>query len=137
MQQHTTLIPFAYSILIQHTDPQSFLTTAQILKGIGVSAYLGILSKITNADVLTVAASILAVESTQRAWIRSGAQHEDGIGGAFDTALDFDQVCTSLLSPLLHHPPGPLDSELTLFLLLCILRGSHASSALHSLLPPQ
>lgn len=51
------------------TDAQSFLKTAATLEGVGVSAYDGAGQYIKDADLLTAAGSIVAVEARHAAYL--------------------------------------------------------------------
>ncbi|TID24183.1 ferritin-like domain-containing protein [Venturia nashicola] len=71
----------------------SFVATASVLEGVGVSAYLGAAASISTKAYLTAAASILTVESRHNAYLRA-ALKESPFAQPFDTPLDFDEVYT-------------------------------------------
>ncbi len=52
------------------TDPAMFAATAQVLEDTGVRAYLGQAAHIFQPKILTVAATILAIEARHSSWIR-------------------------------------------------------------------
>ncbi|SNX84125.1 related to stress response protein rds1p [Melanopsichium pennsylvanicum] len=90
------------------TDVESFLTTARILEGVGVSAYLGAAQNITSKDAVEQAGSILLVEGQHQSYLI--AQTNDGgnsIPSPFATPLDFKQVY-SLAAPFIESCPESL-----------------------------
>ncbi|PIA92701.1 hypothetical protein CB0940_05068 [Cercospora beticola] len=76
-----------------YTDAQSFLATANILEGVGVSAYLGAAKYIKSADYLTAAGAILTVESRHSSYLRNvQSPPQSPFPAPFDIPLEFNEV---------------------------------------------
>jgi hypothetical protein len=81
-------------------DVVSFLGLAGAIENVGVSAYLGAASKITDPEYLTAAAAILTTEARHQAWIASaGSAKPKGppFSGAYDTPRASPSPCFPLL----------------------------------------
>jgi len=75
------------------TTPAEFIQLASVLEGVGITAYLGAAALISSDAYLTVAASILTVESRHNAYLRY-ALGESPFPQAFDAPLDYNEVHT-------------------------------------------
>jgi hypothetical protein len=73
------------------TDAQSFLQTAAVLENVGVAAYDGAGQFIENADLLTAAGSIVAVEARHAAYLNL-ITGESPFPAAYETPMTPDEV---------------------------------------------
>ncbi|KDQ19866.1 hypothetical protein BOTBODRAFT_51245 [Botryobasidium botryosum FD-172 SS1] len=86
-------------------DVNSFVALSLVFEGVGVAAYTGAAQFLSTPAFLTTAASILATESRQEAWVGSDVLKENPWGSAFETPLSLNEVF-SLASPFIVSCPS-------------------------------
>ncbi|RMJ24197.1 hypothetical protein PHISP_04929 [Aspergillus sp. HF37] len=86
------------------TDPKSFVALANILEGVGVSAYAGAAAQLDSDRYVTGAASILGIEGRHSAFFRAAL----GLVPfrPFEVPLDFAQVNTLVAPFIVSCPTG-------------------------------
>lgn len=91
------------------TDVKSFVAVANLLEGVGVSAYLGAAGSIADKGILGAAATIATVEARHSSLLRIPNKLH-AAPAAFDVAMDFNPVF-SLAAPFIKSCP-PENPEL-------------------------
>ncbi|KAL1914415.1 uncharacterized protein VTP21DRAFT_8933 [Calcarisporiella thermophila] len=86
-------------------DVKGFVGLSKVLEGVGVSAYNGAAKDVQSKDILTAAASILAVEARHNAFIRK-VLHENPSPTAFDTPQGSRQIFTLAAGFIKSCPKG-------------------------------
>ncbi|KAH6626449.1 ferritin-like domain-containing protein [Chaetomium sp. MPI-SDFR-AT-0129] len=108
------------------TDAAGMVATAAVLENVGVSAYLGAASLISDGSILTTAGSILTVEARHQTFIRA-ASSAVPVPQAFDTPLSPKQVF-SLAAPFITSCPEGSNLILTAFPTLTMATGTSAQA---------
>lgn len=108
------------------TDAAGMVGTAAVLENVGVSAYLGAASLISDGSILTTAGSILTIEARHQTFIRT-ASKVVAVPQAFDTPLSAKQVF-SLAAPFIASCPEGSNLILTAFPTLAMAEGQNAAA---------
>ncbi|KAK3327507.1 ferritin-like domain-containing protein [Cercophora scortea] len=108
------------------TDAVSMVGTAAVLENVGVSAYLGAASLISDGSILTTAGSILTVEARHQTFIRTASKLV-AVPQAFDTPLSPQQVF-SLAAPFITSCPEGSNLIIKPFPTLAMAAGQSAQS---------
>lgn len=95
------------------TTAAAMVATGGVLENVGVSAYLGAASLLTDVTVLTAAAQILTVEARHQTFVRT-ASKAAAIPSPFDTPLGVRQVF-SLAAPFIVSCPEGSNLAITPF----------------------
>ncbi|KAJ8078005.1 hypothetical protein AAF712_005614 [Marasmius tenuissimus] len=77
-----------------YEDVDGFIDLGNAFETVGSSAYSGAASFVNQKPVLTVAATILAVEARHSSWIGSSVKNANPWSGSFEIALTPNQVFT-------------------------------------------
>ncbi|KAI0658103.1 ferritin-like domain-containing protein [Cubamyces menziesii] len=87
-------------------SPKTFAAMSMIFETVGASAYLGSAKSLAdNADYLTAAGSILAVESRQASWVTASVMKLQPWNGPFDIPLT-PSGAFSLAAPFIKSCPS-------------------------------
>ncbi|KAK3308574.1 ferritin-like domain-containing protein [Chaetomium strumarium] len=108
------------------TDAAGMVATAAVLENVGVSAYLGAASLVSDGSILTTAGSILTVEARHQTFIRA-ASKALAVPQAFDTPLTPKQVF-SLAAPFIQSCPDGSNLILTAFPTLAMAAGQSTTA---------
>jgi len=85
-------------------DVMCFVALSEILESTGGSAYTGVLSLITDKNILSVAGTIMGTEVRHASWINQGPIHRNPWNTAFEIPLTPNQAFT-LAHPLIKSCP--------------------------------
>lgn len=103
------VMPCKYSFGI--TDVKTFVTTAALLEGVGVTAYLGAAALITSPTYLTAAGSILTVEARHSAVIRDQLKMSP-FASPFDAPQGINEVYSLASALITSCPDGNSKAQL-------------------------
>jgi hypothetical protein len=112
------------------TDVSAFVALANVLEGVGVSAYIGAAQYIASRAYLTDAASILAVEARHDAYIR-GALMDPAlppVPSAFDTPLGLSEAFSLAAQFVVECPSSNPPLPVTQFPTLTVLTNGTVSA---------
>jgi len=87
------------------TDIASFIELSKAFEAVGTSAYAGAAHFLTDPDVVTAAASILATEARQSSFVVYDILDQAPFSSSFETPLDMNQAYT-LASPYIVSCPA-------------------------------
>ncbi|GAB0144859.1 hypothetical protein EsHS_00005313 [Epichloe bromicola] len=110
-----------------YKDVKTFLATASILEGVGVSAYLGAAADIMSKSYLTAAGSILTVEARHSSYIRAGLKQAP-FAQPFDTPLSINEVYSLASQFITECPSTNAKLPVKAFPKLAAVAGSQAAT---------